>query len=249
MNIADKKAYYAGLSKYYIKETDSMLQDLTTGNKINKKDISVIISKENSHISYNAIGGNGNIYGVNALSGYKNIDAVPDYPNLIGCTPSSLAMLLKYTYGNLVDNQPTLSYRLAEECDTYFDGKNYNTPDNFVKPGVIRYLSSKGITPNFCRFIYENMVGGPTYGMIYNSLETYQVYINANIPVLVFMKGTMGTSPYFYQGFGNHTVCGTGYYVGSAGEFIIVHTTEQEGDIYVAYSEYALGQFAWFTVY
>lgn len=93
------------------------------------------------------------------------------------------------------------------------------------------------------------MVGGPNYGMTYNSLETYQVYINAKIPVVVFMRGANGTSPYYYNGFGDHAVCGTGYYVGSSGEFIIVHTTQQEGDIYVAYSEYALGQFAWFTVY
>jgi len=247
MNIADKKAYYAGLSKYYIKETDSMLQDLTTGNKINKKDISVIISKENSHLSYNAIGGNSNIKGVNAIGGYSNIDAVPDYKSEKGCAPTSLAMLIKYTYGNLVDSQTTLIDRLAYEFDS-LPGSGA-TPVAYIKPGVIRYLSSKGITPTFCRFISENYFGDPIYGMTYNSLETYQTYINAKIPVVVIMFGAKGTSPAFPSGFNDHAVCGTGYYVGSAGEFIIVHTTAQEGDVYVAYSEYALGQFAWFTVY
>lgn len=235
MNINDKKVYYNGLSKYYIKDTNGMLQDLTTGDKIDENETSMIIfNKENSRSSYNAIGE------------YNNITGVPDYPWQRGCTPTSLGMLIKYTYGNLVDSQTTLIDKLSNECYTLNDG---NTFDINVKAGAVNYLSSKGISPIFCRFLSENMFGTPNYGKAYNALYTYQTYINSNIPVMVTMGGANGTSPYYSSGFGNHTVCGTGYYVGSAGEFIIVHTTQQEGDIYVAYSEYALGQFAWFTLY
>lgn len=235
IDINDKTAYYNGVSQYYMKENDFVFQDLTTGDRIDKEEVSTIITnneKVNSSLSTYSIGG------------HNNLSGVPDYPWRKGCTPTSLAMLLKYKYGNLVDSQTTLIDRLADLCYT----SGGWTFDIYVRPGVVNYLSSKGIYPSFCGFMSENWTGNPRYGKSYNSLYQYQTFINSNTPVIVLMTGAQGTSPYYTSGFGDHTVCGTGYYVGSAGEFIIVHTTQQEGDVYVAYSEYALGQFAWFTL-
>ena len=87
------------------------------------------------------------------------------------------------------------------------------------------------------------------FGAASNPLPAYQSYINSDVPVIILMEGAKGTSAAYPNGFGDHTVCGTGYYVGSAGQFVIVHTTQCEGDVYVAYSEAALGNFAWFIVY
>lgn len=235
IDINDKKAYYNGVSQYYVKETDSMFQDLTTGKMINKEKVGKnITNKENFQYSYNAI------------SGYNNLTGVPDYPWQRGCTPTSLGMLIKYTYNNSVDGQTTLINSLANECGTYDEG---STDDNRVRPGVIDYLSSKGISPSFCGFMSETLSGHPEYGRTYNTIDAYQSFINSNVPVVILLCGANGTSPYYYNGFGTHTICGTGYYIGSAGEYVIVHTTQQEGDVYVAYSEYALGLFAWFTLY
>ncbi len=234
MNINDKKAYYNGLTKYYTEDTNDMLQDLTTGDKIDKNEISMItFNNEKSRSSYNSI------------SGYNNLTGVPDYPFQRGCVPTSLGMMIKYRYGNSVDSQTTLIDKLADKCETTGGGTHHTK----VKSGVNDYLYSKNIIPLFCGWMSESLWGNPDYGVAYNSLYTYQIYINSDIPVMVSMLGSYGTSPAYPNGFLNHSVCGTGYYVGSAGEYIIVHTTEQEGDIFVAYSEYALGAFAWFTLY
>lgn len=80
-------------------------------------------------------------------------------------------------------------------------------------------------------------------------LSAYQSYINSDVPVIILMVEAQGTSSGYPNGFGNHSVCGTGYYVGATRQFVIVHTTQSEGDVYVAYSENALGSFAWFIVY
>ena len=119
-----------------------------------------------------------------------------------------------------------------------------------MTPGVLSYLSSKNITPSFCRAYSALAVSDiPIFGAASNPLSAYQSYINSDIPVTILMEGAKGTSTAYPNGFGEHTVCGTGYYVGSSGQFVIVHTTQCEGDVYVAYSEKALGNFAWFIVY
>lgn len=156
-------------------------------------------------------------------------------------------MSIKYKFGSSVDGQNTLIDRLANACSTDSNG---NTWDYNIRPGVTSYLSSKNITPSFCRAYSVLPVSDiPLYGATNNPLSAYQSYINSDVPVIILMVGAQGTSSGYTNGFGNHSVCGTGYYVGATGQFVIVHTTQSEGDVYVAYSENALGSFAWFIVY
>lgn len=235
MENKEKKAYYNGVTQYYIKENDTMLRNISN-DKLTKK------SNVKNNINTNL---QNKQYSINAVGGFNNLTGVPDYPYQIGCTPTSVGMQIKYIYGSSVDSQTTLINQLANKMNSI---GNSTLPYN-VRQGVVNYLATKNITPAFCGFMSTEMWGDPKYGQAYNSLGAYQSFIDSNVPVAIMMKYANGTSPDYPNGFGDHTVCGTGYYVGSSGEFVIIHTTSQEGDIYVAYSEYALGQFAWFAVY
>ncbi len=227
--------YYDGFENYYVKGNGNQLRNLLTNDLISKDMVSWGESADTFYVSRSA------------TDGYNNISGVPDLRWRKGCTPTSLAMSLKYRFGNSVDSENTLIDRLASECKTDKDGY---TMDSYVELGVLNYLSSKNITPSFCRAYSVLAVSNiPIYGAASNPLSAYQSYINSNVPVIILMTGAKGTSTAYPNGFGTHTVCGTGYYVGSSGQFVIVHTTQCEGDVYVAYSETALGRFAWFIVY
>lgn len=227
--------YYGGFENYYVKENDGQLQNLLT-NTLASRD----------EVLWDGTASTSGVF-LSVTDGYHNISGVPDYKWRKGCTPTSLAMSIKYRFGSSVDGQNTLIDRLAEECGT--DGAG-GTESYNIQPGVLSYLSFKNITPSFCRAYSVLAVSDiPVFGAASNPLPAYQSYINSDVPVIILMEGAKGTSAAYPNGFGDHTVCGTGYYVGSAGQFVIVHTTQCEGDVYVAYSEAALGNFAWFIVY
>lgn len=230
-----KAYYYGGFEKYYVKENNDQLRNLLT-NTMASRDAALRDDSTGTSRAYRSV-----------ASGYKNISGVSDYQWRKGCTSTSLAMSIKYRFGSSVDSQKTLIDRLATACKT---DKNGYTQSSDVTPGVLSYLSSKNITPSFCRAYSALAVSDiPIFGAASNPLSAYQSYINSDIPVTILMEGAKGTSTAYPNGFGEHTVCGTGYYVGSSGQFVIVHTTQCEGDVYVAYSEKALGNFAWFIVY
>ena len=230
-----KEYYYGGFENYYVKENDSQLRNLLT-NTLASRD--AVLCEDSASASY---------VSRSVSDGYHNISGVPDYKWRKGCVPTSLAMSIKYRFGSSVDGQNTLIDRLAKACNTDSNGGTY---DSYIKDGVLSYLSSKNITPSFCRAYSALAVSDmPIHGAASNPLPAYQSYINSDVPVIIIMEGARGTSTKYPNGFGDHTVCGTGYYVGSAGQFVIVHTTQCEGDVYVAYSENALGNFAWFIVY
>ncbi|MDE6615827.1 MAG: C39 family peptidase [Lachnospiraceae bacterium] len=230
--------YYGGFENYYVKENDGQLQNLLT-NILASKDV-VLWDDSASPASTSSVSRS-------VTDGYHNISGVPDYKWGKGCTPTSLAMSIKYRFGSSVDGQNTLIDRLAKACVTDADGYTLSVD---IQPGVLSYLSSKNITPSFCRAYSVLAVSDiPVFGAASNPLPAYQSYINSDVPVIILMEGAKGTSAAYPNGFGEHSVCGTGYYVGSAGQFVIVHTTQCEGDVYVAYSEAALGNFAWFIVY
>lgn len=227
--------YYGGFENYYVKENDNQLRNLLTNTLVSRN---IALLDDSAGTSYVSRG---------VVNGYSNISGVPDYQWRKGCTPTSLAMSLKYRFGSSVDSQNTLIDCLANSCSTDSAG---NTWDSNIKTGVSSYLSSKNITPSFCRAYSVMAVSDiPIHGAASNPLSAYQSYINSNVPVIILMTGAQGTSTAYPNGFGDHSVCGTGYYVGSTGQFVIVHTTQCEGDVYVAYSETALGNFAWFIVY
>ncbi len=232
-----KEYYYGGFENYYVKENDDQLRNLLTNTLASRDAVLCEDSASTSYVSHSV------------SDGYHNISGVPDYNWRKGCTPTSLAMSIKYKFGSSVDAKNTLIDRLANACGTgtYVEG---GTESTNIRPGVLSYLSSKNITPSFCRAYSVLAVSDiPIFGAASNPLPAYQSYINSDVPVIILMEGAKGTSTKYPNGFGDHTVCGTGYYVGSAGQFVIVHTTQCEGDVYVAYSENALGNFAWFIVY
>ena len=227
--------YYGGFENYYVKENDDQLRNLLT-NTLASRD--VVLWDDSASTSY---------VSRSVVDGYRNISGVPDYKWRKGCTPTSLAMSIKYRFGSSVDSQNTLIDRLANACGTASKG---HTLTSEIQTGVLSYLSSKNITPSFCRAYSVLAVSDiPIHGATSNPLSAYQSYINSDVPVIILMDGAKGTSTAYPNGFGEHSVCGTGYYVGAAGQFVIVHTTQCEGDVYVAYSETALGNFAWFIVY
>ena len=230
--------YYGGFENYYVKENNNQLRNLLT-NTLASEDV-VLCDKQASTSSTSSVSRS-------VTSGYHNISGVPDYKWRKGCTPTSLAMSIKYKFGSSVDGQNTLIDRLAKECRTESDGSTWTDK---IQPGVLSYLSSKNIKPSFCRAYSALAVSDiPIFGAASNPLSAYQSYINSDVPVIILMEDAKGTSAAYPNGFGRHSVCGTGYYTGSAGQFVIVHTTQCEGDVYVAYSGTALGNFAWFIVY
>ena len=195
-----KAYYYGGFEKYYVKENNDQLRNLLT-NTMASRDAALRDDSTGTSRAYRSV-----------ASGYKNISGVSDYQWRKGCTPTSLAMSIKYRFGSSVDSQKTLIDRLATACKT---DKNGYTQSSDVTPGVLSYLSSKNITPSFCRAYSALAVSDiPIFGAASNPLSAYQSYINSDIPVTILMEGAKGTSTAYPNGFGEHTVCGTGYYVG-----------------------------------
>lgn len=80
----------------------------------------------------------------------------------------------------------------------------------------------------------------------YNTFATYKSYINNSNPVCVGVSGGTANSPAYSDGFGDHWMTGVGYSVTAGTNYLIVHTTAQsDGNIYVLYSSFSLGDFEW----
>ncbi len=141
----------------------------------------------------------------------------------------------------ILEYHPNSRFIFSNEDKIYYNGMlNYYVND---EDGLLR-----NFTPVSCGYNSQQLHGNPDMGSSSNPLSVYQSHIDFGIPVVVMMESLPSTSPY-YSSTAGHTACGTGYYTGGTGNFIIVHTTYHEGDVYLAFSPSAIGQHAWFVVY
>lgn len=164
--------------------------------------------------------------------------SVPDYQWTRGCSPTSAAMVLKYGYSStLVNITPTsLINQLADAMGTSSSG---STSTSKVPLGILNVMSSYG--ENIAAWNDPNGAGksGNTFG-------EYCTEIDNNHPVIVNVYGNTQTTPSYPDGFKDHSMAGVGYRITTSYDYVIVHDTAVEGNIYLNYDSSAFGT-PWWT--
>ena len=172
---------------------------------------------------------------------------VPDYRWYHGCAPTSASMILKYRYAsnlssvttnNLIDELVTAMNTTLPAGSTVTDNIPTGIKSVMSKHGVsVSATNYKGRSnATFDRAVTEINNGRPFIASLLNSTETARSYPN---------------------GFGSHSMAGVGYNITKStnssgvttiGNYIVVHDTGCDGDVYCNYDSSQLGTPIWTTV-
>jgi len=164
---------------------------------------------------------------------------VPDYRWQCSCAPTAAAMVLKYDFSSLLSNvsSTNLINHLADAMDTDSNGstKTINLPSAIIE------------TMGYYTGINMDAFNDPDgKGKYWNTFGEYCTEINNNYPVIVNVYGSTQTAPSYPDGFGNHSMAGVGYRITTSYDYIIVHDTGVDGDVYCNYDSSAFGT-PWYT--
>ncbi|MCO1601593.1 C39 family peptidase [Desulfosporosinus nitroreducens] len=168
---------------------------------------------------------------ITPLAVTKRILKVPDYKWYKGCTPTSAAMVLRFSYEDLLEDitTKTLIEDLATAMKTNSSG---GTRVYDINLGIIEAISN-----------YEDGANGrlyceTDYSTTFAELKTQ---INGRFPFLVTVLNCTATSPAYPDGFGNHTMACVGYNISGTSSYMVVHDTSVGGNVYVNYDGSVVG--------
>ncbi|OGO77547.1 MAG: hypothetical protein A2Y23_07725 [Clostridiales bacterium GWB2_37_7] len=163
----------------------------------------------------------------------KIISGVPDYQWYQGCSPTSAAMVLKYRWPSLPD-ESTLIEELAGNMGTNGSG---GTNIGMIPMGISSTMHDHGM-------IVSSWNDGA--GRTKSTLSEYSLQINSNKPVVVTVVNNTQPAPGYPSGYKTHTMAGVGYYKSSVdGNFIIVHDTNTNGEMYLDFDASSFGTNYW----
>lgn len=167
--------------------------------------------------------------------------SVPDYYWTRGCSPTAAAMVLKYDFPFTLSNvsSTTLINKLADAMGTSSSGA---TAAANVPSGIKSVMSYYGLTVQ----AYSDPNGRGKSG---NTFGEYCTEINNYYPVIVTVNGSTQTAPSYPHGFGNHSMAGVGYRITTSYDYVIVHDTGLDGDVYCNYDSSAFGAPLWIYVH
>gem|GEM_PF-845181 len=158
---------------------------------------------------------------------------VPSYQWYKGCTPTSSAMICKYTYSGYVSSvdSNTLISQLASNMYTNSSGQ---TQMNNIPSGVIATMAMYGKSANCYNDPYGYSKVGSTFAKYCSEIDNYY-------PVLVTVENNTAPTTAYSNGFGCHSVAGKGYST-YYGNYLIVNDTQLiDGDVYCNYDSAQFG--------
>jgi len=167
-----------------------------------------------------------------AASTNKIISGVADYGWYKGCAPTSAAMVLNYHFPTTLPTGNTLIEELAVEMSTNSSG---GTSISNIPVGISNVVSNHGLYIN----TYNDGAGRSS-----STFTEFQSEINSYNPVIVNLIGSTATSGSYPNGFGNHSMAGVGYSTYGS-QYLIVHTTGREGNVYINFDSVSLGTNYW----
>lgn len=164
---------------------------------------------------------------------------VPDYEWRDGCSPTAAAMVLKYDYYSVLStvSSTLLIDQLAKAMST---NTNYGTKDYGKTSSPNIPVGINAVMNN----LYGTKVNAYNEGSGGTNTSTFAKFVNEinnARPLLVNLVDCMVRTPEYPTGFGEHSVTGVGYDVTSYSNYIIVHDTAVEGNVYVNYESALLG--------
>lgn len=242
----NNKCVYTGFLNYYSKDINGEYFDLTNDKKLTNTDIDKLknisrnINNLSNYVSENYASANYAIASANdtadSQTKEKIIADVPDERWYKGCTPTAVGMVLEYDFYDYVPEFRPLVRVLASNMGTDSDGNTYIDKEHYID-GIIKTMNGYGVDD------ISVVLDGK--GRDQSTYEEFVNEIDNNYPLITNLyNSTMTTDAYPY-GFGNHSLASVGYKYTEDQQFIIVHTSGIEGDVYCDFNSSLLGTHQW----
>lgn len=168
----------------------------------------------------------------------KIISGVADYRWRKGCVPTCADMVLNYHYPTLLPSGNVLIDQLAVAMNTTSTG---STSLSNILTGI-KKVGLQQSTP------VSITVWNDGAGRSASTFSEYVSEMNSYNPVLIMVIGSTATAPSYPNGFKDHELAGVGYST-YYGNYLIVHDTGCDGDVYVNFDSSSLGTNYWSYVH
>lgn len=145
-------------------------------------------------------------------------------------------MVLEYDYYDYVPEFRPLVRVLANNMGTDSEGCTYIDKEHYVD-GIIKTMNGYGV--NDISVVLDGL------GKEESTYEEFVNEINNNYPVVANVYSSTITTDAYPYGFGNHSLASVGYKYTEDQQFIIVHTSGIEGNVYCDFNSPSFGTYQW----